>query len=181
MHGRIDIRIHVRTDANTQVQTWKLEVRSKKLEVRNKKCRASIDKRTHVLTNIWTHEHARGQRDRQTDGRADRQTDRRTDGRTDGWTDGLTHTPSRTRAWKHTNACIDERTHVRSNIWMHEHARGQTDGRTHTYALTYARMHTHERYQAYTHTRCTQVHMQGRIDIRIHVSTEANTQVQTWK
>ena len=79
--------------------------------------------------------------------------------------------------------CIDERTHVRSNIWTHEHERGQRDrltiGRTRTYALTHARMHTHELLCAYTHVRCTQVHTHGRIDIRTHVRTEANTQVQT--
>ena len=65
---RHDIHTHVRTEANTQVHTWKLEFGSKKLEVRSKKCRACIDERTHVRTNIWTHEHARGQTDRQTDG-----------------------------------------------------------------------------------------------------------------
>ena len=29
---------------------------------------------------------------------------------------------------KKCRACIDERTHVRTIIWRHEHARGQTDG-----------------------------------------------------
>ena len=45
----------------------------------------------------------------------------------------------------------------------------------------HAHMHTHERYHAYTHTRCTQVHTHGRIDVRTHVCTETNIQVQTWK
>ena len=76
---------------------------------------------------MWTHEHARGQKDRQTD--------RRTD--------------ERIQICALTNACIDERTHVRSNIWTHEHARGQTDrqtdGRTLTYGLTHVQMRTHER------------------------------------
>ena len=55
MHGRIDIRTHVRTEArctqvhaypcsyggkhpSTNMETWKLVVRSKKLDVRKKKC-----------------------------------------------------------------------------------------------------------------------------------------------
>ena len=75
---------------------------------------------------------------------------------TDGRTDRLTHTPSHTRACAHTNACIDERTHVRKNIWTHEHARGQTvggtDGWTHTYALTHARTHAHSRTLTCLHT-----------------------------
>ena len=63
---------------NTQVQIWKLEVRSKKLEVRsyrlevrNKKCRASIDERTHVRKKTFgrTNMHADRQTDMQTDGR----------------------------------------------------------------------------------------------------------------
>ena len=72
---------------NMEVRTWKLEVR-----IRNKKCRACIDERTHVKTNIWTHEQARGQ------------TDRQIDGRTDGWTDSnirlhaRAHANTRTRA-----------------------------------------------------------------------------------
>ena len=77
-----------------------------------------------MRTNILTHEHARGQ--------------------TDGPTDARTHTyASRMRACKHTNACNDERMHVRSNIWTHEYACGQTDrqtngrtdGRANRYAL----------------------------------------------
>ena len=116
---------------------------------------ACIDERRLVRSNIWTHEHARGQ------------TDRQTDRRTDGLTDGLIHTPSRTRARTHTNDSMLTRstqvhTHgrktyahmfvwrqtpkykhrswnlqvrskkleVRTNISTHEHARGQTDGRT---------------------------------------------------
>ena len=71
----------------------KLEVRSKKLEVRNKKCGACIDERTHVRRNIWTHEHACGQTDRQTD----------------GWTDG--HICPHARAHANTNACMLTRTH----------------------------------------------------------------------
>ena len=63
-HGRIDIRTHVRTEANTQVHMYNHG--SKKLEVGNKKCRACTDERTHVGTNIWTHKHARGQTDGRT-------------------------------------------------------------------------------------------------------------------
>ena len=78
-HGRIDIRTHFRTEANTQVQTWKVEVRNKKCKHTN----ACIDERTHIRSNIWTRtqEHARGQTGRRTD--------------------GLTHTPSRTRMHPH--------------------------------------------------------------------------------
>ena len=56
---------------------------------------------------------------------ADRQTDRQTFGRTDRRTNGRPHTNC-----KHINASIDERTHVRSNIWALVHARGQTDRQT---------------------------------------------------
>ena len=38
-------------------------------------------------------------------------------------------------------ACIDERTHMRTIIWTHEHARGQTDGRPH--ARVHANTRTH--------------------------------------
>ena len=63
------------------------------------------------------------------------------------------HADRQTDGLKHTNACIDERRLVRSNIWMHEHACGQTnrqtdrrtDRLTYTYALTHACMHIHER------------------------------------
>ena len=76
------------------------------------------------------------------------------DRQTDGLTDGLKHTPSRTRASKHTNACIDERMHVRSKIWTHEQARGQTDrqtdGRTHTYAFKHALTRTVACLRAHT-------------------------------
>ena len=111
----------------------------------------------------WTHACA----NKHLDARTCTRTDRQTDGRTDR------HSPWRSRAFKHMNACIDERTHVRSH--------SPTDGLIHTYGLTHARMHTHERLHAYMHTRCTQVHTHGRIDIRTHVRTEANTQEQTWK
>ena len=151
---------YARTDRHTHTCSYggkhpstNMEVRSWKLEIRNV---------AHALMNA----HMCKQTFRRTNMHFDRQTDKQTDGRTDG----LTHTPSRMRAWKHRNACIDERTHVRSNISMHEHARrqtdrwthryasnnwthehacrqtdGRTDGRTHTYALTQSRMHTHER------------------------------------
>ena len=66
----------------------------------------------------------------ETFGRTNMHADRQRDRRTDGWTDGLKRTPSRTLACKHKNACIDERTFVRSNIWTHEHARGQTERQT---------------------------------------------------
>ena len=78
---------------------------------------------------------------------ADRQTDRQTDERTQTY--ALQHAILQTQ-----KACIDEPTHVRLNIWIHEQARGQTgrhtdktDRRTdgHAYALTHARMHTHDR------------------------------------
>ena len=72
---------------------------------------------------------------------ADRQTDRRMD--------GLTYTPSRTRACKHTKACNDERTHVRSNIWTLEHARGQTDRQTDRWTDSHIRRHA----RAHAHTR----------------------------
>ena len=108
---------------------------------------ACIDERKLVRSNIWTHEHAFGQ--------TNRQTDRRTDGRTDG----LTHTPSRTRACTHTNACIDECRLVRSNIWTHEHVRGQTDrqtdglmdGRMDSHLRNHARAHAHTRTVACLH------------------------------
>ena len=98
---------HTHTRSYTQVQTWKLEVRSKKLEVRNKKCRACIDERTHVRTNIWTPEHARGQTDGRTDSNirphARVQANTRMHALMNaglydqtGRTDGLTQTPSRT-------------------------------------------------------------------------------------
>ena len=65
---------YARTESHTHTCSYggkhpgiNMEVRSKKLEVRNKKCRACIDERTHVRTNIWTHEHAHGQTDRRTD------------------------------------------------------------------------------------------------------------------
>ena len=89
----------------------------------------------HVRTNIWTREHARGQTDRRTDGRKD----------------GLKHTPSRTRACKHTNACIDKHMYVRSNIWTHEHGRGQTDKRTDSHIRPHARAHAHKRTLACLH------------------------------
>ena len=75
-------------------------------------------------------------------------------------TDGHTHTCSYGGKYLSTNMkvrskklevrnkkcreCIDERMHVRTNIWTHEHARGRTLGRTQTYALMHARMQTHE-------------------------------------
>ena len=75
--------------------------------------------------------------------------DARTCTRTDG------RTPSRTRACKHTNACIDERRLVRSNICTHEHARGQTgrqtDGRTDSHIRNHARVHAHTRTVACLH------------------------------
>ena len=137
-----------------------MEVRSKKLERRNA---------AHALMNARMCE--------QSFGRTNMHADRQTDGRT----------PSRTRACKHTNSCIDERRLVRSNIWTHEHARGQTgrqtDGRTDSHIRNHARAHahTHERWHAYKHTRCTQVDTHGRRAIGTHVRTEANTQEQTWK
>ena len=78
------------------------------------------------------------------------------DRQTDGWTDGPKHTPSRTRACKHTNAYIDERTHVRSNIWTHEHACGRTDRQTdkRTDGRTGGRMDSHIRPHARTRA-CT--------------------------
>ena len=98
---------------NMEVRSKKLEVRSKKLEVRNKKCRACIDERTHVRTNIWTHEHACGQ--------TNRQTDIRTDGRTD------LHIRPHARAHAHTRtvACLHAHT-------MHSGTYAQTDRHTHT-------------------------------------------------
>ena len=79
-NGRMLTRTHdalryIRTDGEPyahmfvrrQTPKYNMEVRSKKLKVRNKKCRACIDERTHVRTNIWTHEHARGQTDGRTD------------------------------------------------------------------------------------------------------------------
>ena len=78
-------------------------------------------------------------------GRTNMHADRQTDGRT----------PSRTRACKHTNACIDERRLVRSNIWTHEHARGQTgrqtDGRTDSHIRTRACTHTNGSMLTRTH------------------------------
>ena len=121
---------NVRTQANTQVQTWKLEVR-------NKKCRACIDERTHVRTNIWTHQHACGQ--------TDRRTDWRTDGLKDGRTDG--HSPSSKRAYKHMNVCIDERRHVRSD----RQTDWRTDGRTDSHIRPHARAHAHTRTLAWLH------------------------------
>ena len=63
------------------------------------------------------------------------------------------------------------------------HANRQTDGQRRTYVRTDGLTHTpsltHERLHVYT--RCTQVHTHGQIDIRTHVRTETNTQVQTWK
>ena len=142
---------YARTDRHTHTysygdkhQSTNMEVRSKTLEVRNKECRACIDKRTHVRTNIWMHEHVRGQTDRQTD----------------GWTDGRTdsHKGLHARACKHTNACTDERRHVRSNIWTHEHVCGQTDRQTdgqtdeRTDGRTESHIRPHARGQAYTRT-----------------------------
>ena len=76
-----------------------------------------------------------------------REDGRTEDGRTDGRMDGLTHTPSRTRACKHTNACIDERTH----IWKNERAREQTDGRTDSHIRPHARAGAHTRTLACLH------------------------------
>ena len=42
---------------------------------------------------------------------------------------------------KKCRAIIDERTHMRTIIWTHEHARGQTDGRPH--ARVHANTRTH--------------------------------------
>ena len=113
---------------NMEVRSKKLQVRSEKLEIKNV---------AHALRNARMCE--------QIFGRANMHAHRQTDGRTDG----LKHTPSRMRACKHTNTCIDERTHVRSNIWTHEHARGQTDrqtdGRTDSYICPYARAHANTR------------------------------------
>ena len=130
---------YARTDRHTHTCSYGGKHPSTNMEFRIKK----VKMRMHWWTHACANKHL--------DARTCPQTDRHTDRQIDGRTDGLNHTPSRTRAIKHTNACIDERTHVRSNIWTHEHARGrrqidrQTDGRTHTYAFTHARMHTHER------------------------------------
>ena len=105
---------YARTESHTHTCSYggkhpstNLEVRSNKLEVRNKKCRACIDERTHVRTNIWTHEHARGQTDGRTDSNirphARVQANTRMHALMNaglydqtGRTDGLTQTPSRT-------------------------------------------------------------------------------------
>ena len=169
--GRIDKCTHVRKEANTQVQTWKLEIRSLKLEIIN------------VARPLMN---ARILRTKHLDARTCALADRQTDGQTEGRTNEHKHNTSRTRACKHTNACIDERTHVRSNIWTHELASGQpdrqTDGRTDSHIRPHVRAHAYTRtLHAYTHARCTQIHTHGRIDLRTHVRTETNIQVLTWK
>ena len=121
---------------------------------------------------------------------ADRQSDRQTDGRKDGRT--LKHTISRTRACKHTNVCIDERTHVRSNIWTHELARGQTDrqtdrqtdGRTDGLTHTPSRMRacTHMNSSMLTHTHTMHSGTHARTDRHTHTCLYGGkTQVQTGK
>ena len=82
--------------------------------------------------------------------------DSRTCMQTDRWigrqTDRFKHMPSRTRARKHMNACIDECTHVRSNIWMHEHAQDrQTNGRIDSHICPHACVHAHARTLACYH------------------------------
>ena len=76
---------HVRTEANTQVQTLKLEVRSKKLEVRNV---------AHALMNAHMYEQTFGR----TNMHADRQTYRQTDRQT--------HTYALTHARTQTHECM---------------------------------------------------------------------------
>ena len=120
---------YARTDSHTHTCSYggkhpstNMEVRSKKLEVRNKKCRACIDERTHVRTNIWMHEHARGQTDGRTDSNIRPHARVHANTRMHalmnaglydqtGRTDGLTQTPSRTRACTHTNGSMLTHTH----------------------------------------------------------------------
>ena len=138
---------------NMEVRSKKLEVRSKKLEVRNKKCRACIDERTHVRTNIWTHEHAGGQIDGRTDSsirpharvhantrthalmnadlydqtfgcRTCTRTDRQTD-RQSGWTDSHLRNHARAHAHTRTVACLHAHT-------MHSGTYARTDRHMHT-------------------------------------------------
>ena len=88
-HGRTDIRTHVRSEAGTQVQTWKLGVRSKKLEVRSKKL--EIRNAAHALLNARMCE--------QTFGRTNMHADRQMDGRTQTYT--LTHACMQTHERMH--------------------------------------------------------------------------------
>ena len=83
-NNHLDARTCTRTDGRTPSRTRAC-----------KHTNACTDGRRLVRSNIWTHEHARGQTRRQMNGR----------------TDGLTYTQSRTRACTHTNGSMLTRTH----------------------------------------------------------------------
>ena len=132
---RTDRHTHACSEASTQEQILKLEVRSKKLEVRKKKCRACIDERTHLRTNIWTYEHAREQ----------------TVGRRESNIRPHARVQLNTRTHVLMNARMYDQTFGRSNMHEDRQPARQTDGRKDSHIRPDARAHAHTRMLACLH------------------------------